>query len=51
MLREPTCASLVAPQGADSVGGRKSQLSDKPQVEIVRMVRKDDKTAADVSGS
>ncbi len=45
MLRERTRAGLVAAREDGRIGGRRPKLSDKQQVEIVRMVRKGDKTA------
>lgn len=49
MLRERTRAGLVAAREEGRIGGRRPKLSDKQQVEIVRMVQKGDKTAADAA--
>ena len=49
MLRERTRAGLVAAREEGRIGGRRPKLSDKQQVEIVRMVQRGDKTAADAA--
>jgi DNA invertase Pin-like site-specific DNA recombinase len=46
MLRERTRAGLEAARQEGRVGGRRPKLSEKQQVEIVRMVKKGGKTAA-----
>ena len=49
MLRERTRAGLEAARQEGRVGGRRPKLSEKQQVEIVRMVHKGGKTAADAA--
>ena len=49
MLREQTRAGLIAAREEGRIGGRRPKLSDKQQTEIVRMVQKGDKTAADAA--
>jgi DNA invertase Pin-like site-specific DNA recombinase len=49
MLRERTRAGLEAASQEGRVGGRRPKLSEKQQVEIVRMVQKGGKTAADAA--
>ena len=49
MLRERTRAGLIAAREEGRIGGRRPKLSGKQQIEIVRMVRKGDKTAADAA--
>jgi DNA invertase Pin-like site-specific DNA recombinase len=45
VLRERTRAGLVVAREEGRIGGRRPKLSEKQQAEIVRMVRKGDKTA------
>ena len=49
MLRERTRAGLEAARQEGRVGGRRPKLSEKQQAEIVRMVQKGGKTAADAA--
>jgi DNA invertase Pin-like site-specific DNA recombinase len=49
MLRERTRAGLESARQDGRIGGRRPKLSDRQQVEIVRMVRKGEKTAADAA--
>jgi DNA invertase Pin-like site-specific DNA recombinase len=49
MLRERTRARLESARQDGRIGGRRPKLSDRQQVEIVRMVRKGEKTAADAA--
>jgi DNA invertase Pin-like site-specific DNA recombinase len=49
MLRERTRAGLDAARQEGRIGGRRPKLSEKQQAEIVHMVQKGDKTAADAA--
>jgi DNA invertase Pin-like site-specific DNA recombinase len=49
MLRERTRAGLEHAKKDGRIGGRRPKLSDQQQAEIVRMVRKGEKTAADAA--
>jgi DNA invertase Pin-like site-specific DNA recombinase len=49
MLRERTRAGLEQAKKDGRVGGRRPKLSDQQQAEIVRLVRKGEKTAADAA--
>jgi DNA invertase Pin-like site-specific DNA recombinase len=49
MLRERTRAGLESARHEGRIGGRRPKLSDKQQVEIVRMVQSGGKTAADAA--
>jgi DNA invertase Pin-like site-specific DNA recombinase len=49
MLRERTRAGLEQAKKDGRVGGRRAKLSDRQQAEIVRMVHKGEKSAADAA--
>jgi len=49
MLRERTKAGLEAARGEGRIGGRRPKLSSKQQAEIVRMVSREERTAADAA--
>jgi DNA invertase Pin-like site-specific DNA recombinase len=49
MLRERTRVGLDAARQEGRIGGRRPKLSEKQQAEIVRMVQKGGKTAADAA--
>jgi DNA invertase Pin-like site-specific DNA recombinase len=49
MLRERTRAGLEQAKQEGRVGGRRRKLSDHQQAEILRMLSKDEKTAADAA--
>jgi DNA invertase Pin-like site-specific DNA recombinase len=49
MLRERTRAGLESARNQGRIGGRRTKLSDKQQVEIIRMVQSGGKTAADAA--
>ena len=49
MLRERTRAGLESARHEGRIGGRRPKLSDKQQVEIVRMVQQGARTAADAA--
>jgi DNA invertase Pin-like site-specific DNA recombinase len=49
MLRERTRAGLESARQDGRVGGRRPKLSDRQQIEIARMVKKGEKTAADAA--
>jgi DNA invertase Pin-like site-specific DNA recombinase len=49
MLRERTRAGLIAARGEGRTGGRRPKLSEKQQAEILRMVRKGERSAADAA--
>jgi DNA invertase Pin-like site-specific DNA recombinase len=49
MLRERTKAGLDAARRAGRIGGRRPKLSSQQQAEIIRMVSKGNKTAADAA--
>ena len=49
MLRERTKAGLDAARREGRIGGRRPKLSPQQQTEIIRMVSKGEKTAADAA--
>ncbi len=49
MLRERTKAGLEAARRGGRIGGRRPKLTPQQQKEIIRMVSKGDKTAADAA--
>ncbi len=49
MLRERTRAGLESAREDGRIGGRRPKLSDTQQIEIVRLINKGEKTAADAA--